>query len=60
MHATLELVEFYSSLGFVPIPEDELPPTIKERFAFALGNLEGANACPMRRAPSPRPPAGTV
>ena len=51
MHATLELVEFYSTLGFVPIPEDELPPTIKERFAFALGNLEGANACPMRRIP---------
>jgi nucleotide-binding universal stress UspA family protein/GNAT superfamily N-acetyltransferase len=51
MHATLELVEFYSTLGFVPIPEDELPPTIKERFAFALGNLEGANACPMRRVP---------
>jgi len=51
MHATLELVEFYSTLGFVPIPEDELPPTIKERFAFALGNLEGANACPMRRMP---------
>ncbi len=24
MHATLELVEFYSTLGFVPIPEDEL------------------------------------
>ena len=23
MHATLELVEFYKSLGFVPIPEDE-------------------------------------
>jgi len=53
MHATLELVEFYQSLGFVPIPEDELPPTIKARFEFALGNLEGANACPMRRAPSP-------
>jgi nucleotide-binding universal stress UspA family protein/N-acetylglutamate synthase-like GNAT family acetyltransferase len=52
MHATLVLVDFYKSLGFVPIPEDELPPTIKERFAFALGNLEGANACPMRRVPS--------
>jgi len=52
MHATLELVEFYRSMGFVSIPEDELPPTIKARFEFAIGNLEGANACPMRRAPS--------
>jgi|GEM_PF-98991 len=52
MHATLELVEFYQSLGFIPIMEDELPPSIKVRFEFALGNLEGANACPMRRDPS--------
>lgn len=52
MHATLELVEFYKSMGFVPISEDELPPSIKERFEFALGNLEGANACPMRRLPT--------
>lgn len=51
MHATLELVEFYTSMGFIPIPEDELPPTIKARFDFALGDLEGANACPMRRDP---------
>ena len=49
MHATLELVDFYSTLGFVPLPEDERPPTVKEQFAFALDNLEGANACPMRR-----------
>jgi len=49
MHATLELVAFYKSMGFVPIPEDELPPTIKSRFEFAIGNLEGANACPMQR-----------
>jgi len=42
-------VAFYKSMGFVPIPEDELPPTIKSRFEFAIGNLEGANACPMQR-----------
>ena len=60
MHATLELVEFYRSMGFVPIPEDELPPTIKARFAFALGNLEGANACPMRRAPAREAPSNPI
>jgi len=53
MHATLELVDFYLTLGFAPIPESGLPPTIRERFSFALGNLEGANACPMRREPGP-------
>ena len=56
MHATLELVEFYKSMGFVTIPEDELPPTIKSRFEFAIGNLEGANACPMRRLPPQEDP----
>jgi len=37
LHSTLVLVRFYSSLGFVTIPEDGLPPTIKERLAFCLG-----------------------
>jgi nucleotide-binding universal stress UspA family protein/N-acetylglutamate synthase-like GNAT family acetyltransferase len=60
MHATLELVEFYKTLGFVPIPEDELPPTIKARFDFALGNLEGTNACPMRRLPPQEDPFPSV
>ena len=60
MHATLELVEFYQSMGFVPIPEDELHPTIRERFAFALGNLEGANACPMRRNPTRKEPSNPI
>ena len=58
MHATLELVEFYRTLGFVPIPESGLPQTIRERFAFALGNLKGANACPMQRTPAPAVCAG--
>lgn len=51
MHATLELVDFYGRFGFVPIEEDELPPEIKKRFEFALGDLEGANVKPMRRMP---------
>lgn len=53
MHATLELVDFYGTFGFVPIPENELPLEIKKRFDFALGDLEGANVRPMRRLPPP-------
>ena len=51
MHSTVPLVTFYSSLGFTPINERELPESIRARFNFAGGNLEGANAVPMRRLP---------
>jgi N-acetylglutamate synthase-like GNAT family acetyltransferase len=34
LHATLDLIAFYRTFGFVPIPERDLPPTIKERLAF--------------------------
>ena len=51
LHSTLDLVHFYRSFGFVPIPERELPPTIKERLAFCLGEMNGCNACPMKRMP---------
>jgi nucleotide-binding universal stress UspA family protein/N-acetylglutamate synthase-like GNAT family acetyltransferase len=51
MHSTLELVSFYKSFGFIPIGESELPPTIRERFNFALGNMQGSDVCPMRRTP---------
>ncbi len=51
MHATRELVSFYRIFGFAPISEKELPPTIRERYVFALGNMEGSNVCPMRREP---------
>jgi nucleotide-binding universal stress UspA family protein/GNAT superfamily N-acetyltransferase len=51
MHATLPLVTLYSSLGFTPIPEKELPPTIRARYAWAMGEMKGANVCPMKRAP---------
>ncbi|NLA38316.1 MAG: GNAT family N-acetyltransferase [Methanomicrobiales archaeon] len=50
MHSVLNLVDFYATYGFMSIPESELPLTIKERFAFALGEMEGANVQPMRRA----------
>lgn len=49
MHSTLELVGFYGSFGFVSIPESDLPPTIRARFNFALGDMESANVQPMMR-----------
>ena len=55
MHSTLPLVRFYSSFGFGQISEDELPRSIKERFNFAEGDLEGANVVPMGRPAQGRP-----
>jgi len=49
MHSTLELVGFYGSFGFVSIPESDLPPTIRARFDFAMGDMESANVQPMMR-----------
>jgi signal transduction histidine kinase len=51
MHSVLGLTKFYGRYGFMPIDEEELPPTIKERFAWAGGEMQGANVCPMRRNP---------
>jgi PAS domain S-box-containing protein len=53
MHSVKNLTGFYSHYGFVPIDEKELPPTIMERFAWAQGEMEGANVAPMRRDPPP-------
>ena len=50
MHSTLDLVKFYASFGFEPIPESALPKSIKERFNFAEGELKGANVSPMKRS----------
>ena len=49
MHSTMGLVKFYGQYGFAPIPEDELPPTIKARFDFAMGEMQGSNVQPMKR-----------
>ncbi len=54
MHAKLELMEFYGGMGFYPIPELDLPKTIRERFDFVMGNLKGIDVCPMKRDPSSR------
>jgi signal transduction histidine kinase len=53
MHSVWDLAKFYGNFGFVPIDEKELPPTIRERFAWAGGEMEGANVRPMRRDPKP-------
>jgi len=51
IHSTIVLIRFYKSLGFVPIPETELPKSIRERFIFCFGEMEGCNAIPMMRKP---------
>ena len=53
MHSVWDLTRFYGNYGFVPIDEKELPPTIKERYAWAQGEMEGANVRPMKRNPTP-------
>ena len=51
MHSVFNLTKFYGNYGFVPVDEKELPPSIRERYAWAQGELEGANVCPMKRDP---------
>jgi N-acetylglutamate synthase-like GNAT family acetyltransferase len=52
MYAVQDLAGFYASLGFEPVPEKELPPTIRERYVWAMGNMKGADVCPMKRVPA--------
>jgi len=49
MHAVRDLIPFYRSFGFEIIAERDLPQTIRERYVWAAGNLEGAEVQPMRR-----------
>ncbi len=51
MYAVAPLVNFYSSFGFEPIRERDLPATIRERYAWAMGDMDAAEICPMRRLP---------
>ncbi len=55
MYAVQHLKTFYSGFGFIPIPEGDLPASVRERYLWAAGNLEGAEVIPMRRVPG-RPP----
>jgi GNAT superfamily N-acetyltransferase len=60
MHSKTELVDFYGSLGFYPMPESDLPKTIRDRFGFCMGNLKGIDVCPMKRDPAtPAPEQNT-
>jgi len=49
IHSTLVLISFYKTFGWTPIPEDQLPRSIRERFIFCFGEMEGCNVCPMVR-----------
>ncbi len=49
IHSTLPLITFYTSLGFERIEERAMPETIRERFIFCFGEMEGCNAIPMVR-----------
>lgn len=49
MHAVRHLTGFYAKYGFEPIREGDLPPTIRERYTWAAGNMEGAEVQPMQR-----------
>jgi len=49
MHSTLQLISFYRTFGFVPIPKDQLPTMIRERFLFCFGEMAGYNVSQMRR-----------
>jgi nucleotide-binding universal stress UspA family protein len=51
MYAVQDLAGFYASLGFQSVPEKELPPTVRERYVWAMGNMKGADVCPMKRVP---------
>lgn len=53
MYSVKNLTGFYSHFGFVTITESELPPSIQERYAWAEGEMEGANVSPMKRSPLP-------
>ncbi|MDD1673588.1 MAG: GNAT family N-acetyltransferase [Methanomicrobiales archaeon] len=49
IHSTLPLISFYKTLGFTTIPEQKLPQTIRDRFIFCFGEMEGCNVAPMMR-----------
>jgi nucleotide-binding universal stress UspA family protein/GNAT superfamily N-acetyltransferase len=53
MYAVASLVNLYASFGFEPIREQELPATIRERYSWAMGDMNAAGVCPMKRANPP-------
>ena len=53
LHSKTELVDFYSALGFYPVPETELPGSIREHAGLCSRGSGSTGMCPMRRDPSP-------
>ena len=51
MHSVRNLAGFYARFGFVPVNEKELPQSIRDRYAWAKGDMDGADVCPMKRSP---------
>jgi GNAT superfamily N-acetyltransferase len=51
MYSVKNLSGFYSHFGFVPVGESGLPPSIRQRYAWADGEMEGADVLPMQRPP---------
>ncbi len=49
MYAVAGLEPFYATFGFVQIPQTDLPPTIRARYDWAVGDMEAAQVTPMRR-----------
>lgn len=49
MYAVSHLTEFYGQFGFIEISEKELPVGVRERYLWAVGNLDGVGVVPMIR-----------
>ncbi len=50
MYAVAGLEPFYAGFGFAPIPEADLPPSVRARYNWAAGDMEAAEVTPMRRS----------
>ena len=51
IHSTLVLVPFYTTFGWKPLAEKEMPPSVRARLVFCFGEMVGCNAAPMVREP---------
>lgn len=59
MYSVSHLTDFYKEFGFFEISLNELPETIRDRYSWAQGNLEGAGVQPMLRRRTRYSPAGS-
>ena len=49
MYAVAGLEGFYAGFGFAPVHESDLPPTIRARYDWTVGDRRAARITPMRR-----------